>query len=77
MLERLGESEQFRILDGLTGISVTAVCAGSDFYCLLTDRGILLTAGNGQNGCLGHGDLESIKLKLDSKFGLADECTKL
>jgi hypothetical protein len=35
---------------------VKKVATGADFMCLLTDRGILLTAGSGAGGCLGHGN---------------------
>ena len=56
---------QPRIVDGLTGITVTTVRSGGSrergyYFCLVTDRGILLTYGRGNEGCLGHGDRRSL-----------------
>ena len=45
---------------GLAGISIVKVGLGSGFLCLLTDRGILLTRGQGRTGCLGHGDTRDL-----------------
>ena len=45
---------------GLSGISIVRVAVGARFLCLLTDRGILLTRGEGRHGCLGHGDTRDL-----------------
>ena len=45
---------------GLAGISIVKVGLGASFLCLLTDRGILLTRGQGRHGCLGHGDTRDL-----------------
>ena len=37
-------------------VRISKVAVGGDFMCLLTDRGILMTKGSGQGGCLGHGN---------------------
>ena len=29
--------------------------------CFLTDRGLILTKGSGESGCLGHGDWRNVK----------------
>ena len=42
------------------GIKITYIASSDHFDCFITDRGILLTKGNGRYGCLGHGDRESI-----------------
>ena len=47
---------------GLAGISIVKVGVGGRFLCLLTDRGILLTRGEGRHGCLGHGDTRDLEL---------------
>ena len=56
-----------RAIDGLSGITITHIAIGGSesdsslFVCLVTDRGILLTYGGGKDGCLGHGDRESVE----------------
>ena len=42
------------------GIKITYIASSDHFDCFITDRGILLTKGNGRYGCLGHGDRESV-----------------
>lgn len=32
------------------------VCCGGDFTVFVTDNGIVMTCGMGEQGCLGHGD---------------------
>ena len=55
-----------RTMDGLSGMTITTIAVGgsvnsSFFVCLVTDRGILLTHGSGKDGCLGHGDRNSVQ----------------
>ena len=56
-----------RAVDGLSGITITHIAVGGSesdsslFVCLVTDRGILLTHGSGEDGCLGHGDRKSVE----------------
>jgi NIMA (never in mitosis gene a)-related kinase len=47
-----------RILPGLTDVAIKQVACGISFLVLLTERNILMTSGNGSQGCLGHGDYE-------------------
>ena len=55
------------------GIKITYIASSDHFDCFITDRGILLTKGNGRYGCLGHGDRESVvKPKIVECF-LGDE----
>ena len=54
------EDGSSRHLTGLSGISIVRVAVGGGFLCLLTDRGILLTRGEGRLGCLGHGDTRDL-----------------
>ncbi|XP_062509330.1 serine/threonine-protein kinase Nek8-like isoform X2 [Corticium candelabrum] len=44
-----------RYVDGLSGVTVKQVSCGDLFTACLTERGILMTFGNGINGALGHG----------------------
>ena len=41
-------------LPGLNGISIVNIAVGDGFYCLLTERGLLFTIGEGKFGCLGN-----------------------
>ncbi|XP_028404721.1 serine/threonine-protein kinase Nek8-like isoform X2 [Dendronephthya gigantea] len=50
-----------RFIDGHTGVSISHVSCGDMFNACLTDSGILMTFGNGANGCLGHGNLIDVK----------------
>ena len=55
-----------RTIDGLSGMTITTIAVGGSddsslFVCLVTDRGILLTHGSGEDGCLGHGDRKSVE----------------
>eukprot|EP00039_Didymoeca_costata_P007607 m.101671 g.101671 ORF g.101671 m.101671 type:complete len:698 (+) comp13751_c0_seq2:108-2201(+) len=43
---------------GLQSVVVRRVACGISFTACLTDRNILMTFGNGANGCLGHNDYE-------------------
>lgn len=47
-----------RLLPGITDVQIKTVACGISFLVLLTDRNILMTSGNGAQGCLGHGDFE-------------------
>ena len=47
-------------LQGMSGMQIVKVAVGKSFFCLLTDRGILLTKGKGRTGCLGHGDTRDV-----------------
>jgi NIMA (never in mitosis gene a)-related kinase 8 len=47
-----------RILPGLMDVAIKHVACGISFLVLLTERNILMTNGNGSQGCLGHGDYE-------------------
>ena len=49
----------------------------SQFYCLLTDRGILLTMGEGRAGCLGHGDTRDLASPRIVEALLGDDITAL
>ncbi|XP_065070111.1 serine/threonine-protein kinase Nek8-like [Rhopilema esculentum] len=44
-----------KLLEGLSGVTITQVSCGDLFAAVLTDRGMLLTFGSGSHGCLGHG----------------------
>ena len=70
-----------RTIDGLSGMTITTIAVGGSddsslFVCLVTDRGILLTHGSGKDGCLGHGDRNSVqKPKVsDCKYKRSPEC---
>jgi NIMA (never in mitosis gene a)-related kinase len=49
-----------RYLDGLTGVTIKQISCGDLFSACLTERGILMTFGNGINGALGHGHANDI-----------------
>lgn len=44
------------IVEHLKGKSINLVCCGQGFSVFGSDNGLVLTCGNGNNGCLGHGD---------------------
>ena len=44
------------------GKPIVIVGAGFDFTVLLSERGMVLTCGNAQFGCLGHGDAYSLDI---------------
>ena len=48
-------------LPGISGITITMVALGTGFCCLLTERGIILSRGEGGAGCLGHGDTSPVE----------------
>eukprot|EP00040_Diaphanoeca_grandis_P034324 m.212373 g.212373 ORF g.212373 m.212373 type:complete len:708 (-) comp33125_c0_seq1:92-2215(-) len=48
----------FRPMPGLDGIVIKQVAFGASFAAFSSDRGILMTLGNGAQGCLGHGDYD-------------------
>ena len=50
---------------------------GESFYCLLTDRGILLSLGQGAAGCLGHGDTLDLASPRIVEALLGDDITRL
>ncbi|XP_071033835.1 serine/threonine-protein kinase Nek8 isoform X3 [Parasteatoda tepidariorum] len=43
-------------VEALKGKNIARVCAGEGFSVFSSDNGILMTCGNGSQGCLGHGD---------------------
>ncbi|XP_059148769.1 uncharacterized protein LOC131935999 [Physella acuta] len=43
-------------VEGLKGKSITICCCGLGFSVFGSDNGLVLTCGDGSNGCLGHGD---------------------
>ncbi|XP_065833929.1 serine/threonine-protein kinase Nek8-like isoform X2 [Oscarella lobularis] len=47
-------------VEGLSGVTIKQVACGDLFTACLTDRGILMTFGNGVNGALGHGDYNDV-----------------
>ena len=51
--------------------------ANCQFYCLPTDRGILLTMGEGRTGCLGHGDTRDLASPRIVEALLGDDITAL
>jgi len=44
-----------KLIEGLSGVTITHVSCGDLFAAVLTDRRMLLTFGSGSHGCLGHG----------------------
>ena len=64
-------------LPGLNGINIVDIAVGESFYCLLTDRGILLTLGQGAAGCLGHGDTLDLASPRIVEALLGDDITRL
>ena len=57
----------------IKGIKVTLIASSSSFDCFITDRGILLTKGNGRFGCLAHGDRKSVIKPKIVEYFLGDE----
>ncbi|XP_035231974.1 serine/threonine-protein kinase Nek8-like isoform X3 [Stegodyphus dumicola] len=56
-------------VDALKGKNITRICAGEGFSVFSSDNGILMTCGNGSQGCLGHGDWNMcVKPKLIEKL---------
>ncbi|XP_077996626.1 uncharacterized protein LOC144449943 isoform X2 [Glandiceps talaboti] len=47
------------IVEALKGKSITNACCGDSFSVFGSDNGIVMTCGDGSNGCLGHGDWSS------------------
>ncbi|XP_029199657.2 uncharacterized protein LOC114964483 isoform X1 [Acropora millepora] len=43
-------------VEALQSKSILRVCCGGDFTVFVTDNGIVMTCGMGEQGCLGHGD---------------------
>ena len=64
-------------LPGLNGINIVDIAVGESFFCLLTDRGILLTLGQGAAGCLGHGDTLDLASPRIVEALLGDDITRL
>ena len=64
-------------LPGLNGINIVNIAVGDKFYCLLTDRGILLTMGEGRFGCLGHGDTNNLTSPKIVEALLGDDITDI
>ena len=55
------------------GIKITYISSATHFDCFVTDRGILMTKGNGRYGCLGHGDRKSVITPKIVEYFLGDE----
>lgn len=49
-----------KAVEALTGKSITRACCGDGFSMFASDRGIVLTCGNGSKGCLGHSDWSAV-----------------
>ncbi|XP_067866577.1 serine/threonine-protein kinase Nek8 isoform X2 [Heterodontus francisci] len=49
-----------RFLEGQSGVAIKHVSCGDLFTACLTDRGIIMSFGNGSNGCLGHGSFNDV-----------------
>ncbi|XP_041054140.1 serine/threonine-protein kinase Nek8 isoform X3 [Carcharodon carcharias] len=49
-----------RFLEGQSGVAIKHVSCGDLFTACLTDRGIIMSFGNGSNGCLGHGTFNDV-----------------
>jgi len=49
-----------RIVGELAGYSIAQVASGDFFVAVKSDRGILLTWGSGEHGCLGHGSTNEV-----------------
>eukprot|EP00051_Salpingoeca_urceolata_P019713 m.290903 g.290903 ORF g.290903 m.290903 type:complete len:794 (+) comp19472_c0_seq11:35-2416(+) len=56
-----GVSRVPRVVSGLSGARIQHVTCGDSFAASLSDRGILMTFGNGSQGCLGHGDFDDVE----------------
>lgn len=46
----------------LEGVVVEQIACGASFSIFRSDRGILMSSGNGSDGCLGHGDYDDCKV---------------
>ncbi|XP_007907859.1 serine/threonine-protein kinase Nek8-like [Callorhinchus milii] len=46
-----------QLVDALKGKAIVRACCGDVFSVFLSDNGIVMTCGDGSQGCLGHGDL--------------------
>ncbi|XP_066264089.1 uncharacterized protein [Branchiostoma lanceolatum] len=44
------------MVEALKGKSIVRACCGDGFSVFVSDNGIVMTCGDGSNGCLGHGD---------------------
>ena len=55
------------------GVKISHVATSNHFECFITDRGILMTKGNGRYGCLGHGDRKSVIQPKIVEYFLAEE----
>ena len=53
-----------KFIGDLSGSTIAQVCCGDHFSAALTDRGMLMTWGQGVHGCLGHGDTKDTKPKI-------------
>ncbi|XP_071787892.1 uncharacterized protein [Asterias amurensis] len=47
------------VIQSLRGKSILRTCCGDGFSVFGSDNGIVMTCGDGSNGCLGHGDWSS------------------
>ncbi|XP_028402383.1 uncharacterized protein LOC114525324 [Dendronephthya gigantea] len=47
-------------VEGVKGKNVVTACSGDRFTVLLTDNGIVMSFGDGDYGCMGHGDWSSV-----------------
>ncbi|XP_032906588.1 serine/threonine-protein kinase Nek8-like [Amblyraja radiata] len=48
-----------QLVEALKGKFIARACAGEGFSVFVSDNGIVMTSGDGAQGCLGHGDLFS------------------
>ena len=55
------------------GVKISYLATSQHFDCFITDRGILMTKGNGRYGCLGHGDRKSVIQPKIVEYFLAEE----
>ena len=50
-----------KIVLGLSGVTIKHVACGDNFGACLSDRGIVMTFGNGAMGVLGHGNHDDVE----------------
>eukprot|EP00095_Tigriopus_kingsejongensis_P009765 snap_masked-scaffold422_size175911-processed-gene-0.19 protein:Tk09765 transcript:snap_masked-scaffold422_size175911-processed-gene-0.19-mRNA-1 annotation:"hypothetical protein BRAFLDRAFT_205444" len=72
-----GHKSRTSFLEGLSGIHLSHVSGAPDYLCLVSDRGILFTLGQGASGCLGHGSLKDVMRPKIVEALLGDEISAL
>jgi len=50
-----------KVIEALNGVRAVAIAAGAQHSMVLTDEGEVLSFGNGDNGVLGHSDLQHVQ----------------